>query len=82
LSLAGSTEQRQSADNHAQTHDQETQYMHDKLNTGQDTEDEPARDNQSTESDPAGSSADVKAPFAPHEDDDSAFGDTDQHSTA
>lgn len=28
------------------------------------------------------SSADVKVPFAPHEDDDSDFGDTDQHSTA
>lgn len=56
--------------------------MHDKLNTGQDTDDTPVRDDRSAESDPADSSADVKAPFAPHEDDDSAFGDTDQHSTA
>ena len=28
------------------------------------------------------SSAEVRTPFAPHEDDDSAFGDSDQHSTA
>lgn len=28
------------------------------------------------------SSSDTKAPFAPHEDDDSALGDTDQHSDA
>jgi hypothetical protein len=28
------------------------------------------------------SSTDVKAPFAPHEDDDSEMGDTDQHSDA
>jgi hypothetical protein len=27
-------------------------------------------------------SSDAKAPFAPHEDDDSALGDTDQHSDA
>ena len=26
--------------------------------------------------------SDTKAPFAPHEDDDSALGDTDQHSDA
>ncbi len=56
--------------------------MHDKLNTSQDPDAEPVPDDRSTESDAAGSSADVKAPFAPHEDDDSAFGDTDQHSTA
>jgi hypothetical protein len=56
--------------------------MGDTLNTGQDTDDKPVRDDQSTESEESSSSADVKAPFAPHEDDDSAFGDTDQHSTA
>jgi hypothetical protein len=56
--------------------------MDDKHNPGQDTEDEPVRDDRSAESDTGGSSADVEAPFAPHEDDDSAVGDTDQHSTA
>jgi hypothetical protein len=43
---------------------------------------EPTGDDQSPQSDTAESSANVKAPFAPHEDDDSALGDTDQHSTA
>ncbi len=47
-----------------------------------DNSDETTRDERSAESDEAGSSADVKAPFAPHEDDDSPLGDTDQHSTA
>ncbi|MGI8714893.1 MAG: hypothetical protein ACR2NR_17285 [Solirubrobacteraceae bacterium] len=47
------------------------------------TEDERARDDRRAETDPeAGTSADVSAPFAPHKDDDSPFGDTDQHSTA
>jgi hypothetical protein len=56
--------------------------MDDKRNTGQDNDDRPVRDDRSAESDSAGSSADTSAPFAPHEDDDSAVGDTDQHSTA
>lgn len=56
--------------------------MHDKLDTGQDTDAKPVRGERPDESDTAGSSADVSAPFAPHEDDDSAVGDTDQHSTA
>jgi hypothetical protein len=56
--------------------------MHDKLDTAHDTDGRPVRDDRSAESDTNGSSTDVKAPFAPHEDDDSAFGDTDQHSTA
>jgi hypothetical protein len=55
--------------------------MDDKRNPRQDTDDKPVRDDRSAESDTGGSSADVKAPFAPHEDD-SAVGDTDQHSTA
>jgi hypothetical protein len=59
-------------------HDQ----MHDNHDSGQNTDDQQVRDAHSAESDTADSSADVKAPFAPHEDDDSAFGDTDQHSTA
>jgi hypothetical protein len=57
-------------------------HMDDKRNPRQDTDDKPVRDDRSAESDTGGSSADVKAPFAPHEDDDSAVGDTDQHSTA
>jgi len=52
------------------------------LHTNQDTENKPTRDDQSPQSDTADSSANVKAPFAPHENDDSALGDTDQHSTA
>jgi hypothetical protein len=56
--------------------------MHDNHDSGQNTDDQQVRDAHSAESDTADSSADVKAPFAPHEDDDSAFGDTDQHSTA
>jgi hypothetical protein len=32
--------------------------------------------------DEQGSSADVKAPFEPHEDDDTPWGDSDQHSDA
>lgn len=46
------------------------------------TDTETKREGQSSPSGTADSSADVKAPFAPHEDDDSALGDTDQHSTA
>jgi hypothetical protein len=56
--------------------------MHNMPNTDQAADDRSRRDDESPQSDTAGSSADVKAPFAPHEDDDSAFGDTDQHSTA
>ena len=54
--------------------------MHNTPHIDQDTENKPADDDQSPES--ADPSADVKAPFAPHENDDSALGDTDQHSTA
>lgn len=41
-------------------------------------------DERGTESAPqtARDSADVKVPFAPHKDDDSPLGDTDQHSDA
>jgi hypothetical protein len=56
--------------------------MHDAPNADHDTETKPTRDEQPPESDTADSSADVKVPFAPHEDDDSDVGDTDQHSTA
>ena len=58
--------------------------MNNELDTSRDTDDEPARDDRSAESEQGSSSSstDVKAPFAPHVDDDSAFGDTDQHSTA
>lgn len=56
--------------------------MHNTLHTDQDTENKPAHDDQSPQSSTTDTSADVKAPFAPHEDDDSALGDTDQHSTA
>lgn len=51
-------------------------------NTDHATDNRPTRDDQSPQTDTAGSSANVKAPFAPHENDDSALGDTDQHSTA
>jgi hypothetical protein len=37
------------------------------------------RDRQASES---GSGDDVNTPFSPHKDDDSALGDSDQHSTA
>lgn len=48
--------------------------------TQQDRADESPEDKPGAE---GGSSAsDTKAPFAPHEDDDSALGDTDQHSDA
>jgi hypothetical protein len=56
--------------------------MHNTPNTDQATDNQPPRDDGSPQSDTAGSSANVNAPFAPHEDDDSALGDTDQHSTA
>jgi hypothetical protein len=56
--------------------------MHNTPKADQDTETKPTRDDQPPNSDPPDSSANVKAPFAPHEDDDSALGDTDQHSTA
>jgi hypothetical protein len=56
--------------------------MDDKRNTGQNEDDKPVRGDRPAESDTGGSSADVQAPFAPHEDDDSAVGDSDQHSTA
>jgi hypothetical protein len=55
--------------------------MDEKRNTDEDTDGKPIGDDRSAESDTAGSS-EVKAPFAPHDDDDSAVGDTDQHSTA
>jgi hypothetical protein len=54
--------------------------MHSTPHLHQDTDNKPEDDDQSTQS--ADRGADVKAPFAPHEDDDSALGDTDQHSTA
>jgi hypothetical protein len=54
--------------------------MHNAPDIDQDTDNKPADDDQSHQS--ADSSADAKAPFAPHENDDSALGDTDQHSTA
>ena len=41
----------------------------------EDHPDEPGAEGGSPSSEP-------KAPFAPHEDDDSSFGDTDQHSDA
>ena len=56
--------------------------MPDKPNASPEADREPHRDDRSDEAQTNGSSTDVKAPFAPHEDDDSAFGDTDQHSTA
>jgi hypothetical protein len=56
--------------------------MHNTPTTDQDTDTKRTRDDQSSQPEPAESSANVNAPFAPHEDDDSAFGDTDQHSTA
>lgn len=56
--------------------------MHNTPHVDHDTENTPAHDDQSPRSDTADASADVKAPFAPHENDDSALGDTDQHSTA
>jgi hypothetical protein len=56
--------------------------MDDTPNVDKDPNHQPAQENQPPQSDPADSSANVKAPFAPHEDDDSPLGDTDQHSTA
>jgi hypothetical protein len=56
--------------------------MHYMPNTDQDTESKPTRDDPSPQSDTDDSSTYVKVPFVPHENDDSAFGDTDQHSTA
>jgi hypothetical protein len=56
--------------------------MHNTPNADQATENKPPPHDQSPQSDTAGSSANVNAPFAPHENDDSALGDTDQHSTA
>ncbi|MGA2010218.1 MAG: hypothetical protein ABSH51_06755 [Solirubrobacteraceae bacterium] len=53
--------------------------MRDPLNADGDTDDQRTRDGSGQSA--SESSADVKAPFAPHEDDDSPFGDTDQHST-
>ena len=53
--------------------------MHNTPHVHQDTDNTEDKD-ESTES--ADRGADVKAPFAPHENDDSALGDTDQHSTA
>ena len=55
--------------------------MDDTPNADNDAETKRARED-GPQSDPPDSSANVKAPFAPHEDDDSALGDTDQHSTA
>lgn len=64
--------------------------MHDTADSDRDTgpkptrddQPKPTRDDQPPRSETADESANVKAPFAPHEDDDSALGDTDQHSTA
>ena len=56
--------------------------MDDTPNADDDDKTKRDREDQSPQSDPPDSSANVKAPFAPHEDDDSALGDTDQHSTA
>ena len=56
--------------------------MHETADTDRDTEPKPTRDDQPPRSETADESANVKAPFAPHEDDDSALGDTDQYSTA
>jgi hypothetical protein len=51
--------------------------------THTDRADEPPEDHSSEPGAEGGSgSSDAKAPFAPHEDDDSALGDTDQHSDA
>ena len=55
--------------------------MHYMPSTKQDTDSKPPRD-EHPQSDSTDSSADVNTPFAPHEDDDSALGDSDQHSTA
>jgi hypothetical protein len=52
--------------------------MRDDNPNDQHTEDED-REDQASES---GSSGDVNTPFSPHKDDDSALGDSDQHSTA
>ena len=52
--------------------------MDDDRTAAEHAEDEERKD-QTTESE---SSDDVNTPFSPHEDDDSALGDTDQHSTA
>jgi hypothetical protein len=54
--------------------------MHDAPHSQQDEDNKPADDDQPGQS--ADSGDEVKAPFAPHENDDSALGDTDQHSTA
>jgi hypothetical protein len=50
----------------------------------QDERTEPAPEDHPEETGAEGGSGstDTKAPFAPHEDDDSALGDTDQHSDA
>jgi hypothetical protein len=51
--------------------------------TQQDRADESVEDHSDEpETEGGSSSSDTKAPFAPHEDDDSALGDTDQHSDA
>jgi hypothetical protein len=51
--------------------------------THQEPADEPPEDHPDEPGAEGGSSAsNTKAPFAPHEDDDSALGDTDQHSDA
>jgi hypothetical protein len=49
-----------------------------------DETDDPAPEDQPQEPGAEGGSgsADTQAPFAPHEDDDSELGDTDQHSDA
>lgn len=56
--------------------------MHSTLNSDEHKDNQPTRGDEPAQPDTAGASTDVKAPFAPHEDDDSALGDTDQHSTA
>lgn len=61
---------------------QETDQMNNTPQSRRDTDNEPKHDDDDKAPESAESSTDVKAPFAPHENDDSALGDTDQHSTA
>jgi hypothetical protein len=56
--------------------------MDDTPSADKDPKDQRGQEDESPAPDPADSSSNVKAPFAPHKDDDSAVGDTDQHSTA
>jgi hypothetical protein len=54
----------------------------DKTPKDQDQADEAAEDQPAESGAGGSSSSDSKAPFAPHEDDGSDLGDTDQHSDA